>query len=47
MKEGAKTACQKLDKVQSIWIKDQELKVSDDGNITLYRVWMKVTFELK
>ncbi|HET6655053.1 MAG TPA: dodecin family protein [Gammaproteobacteria bacterium] len=47
LKEGAKAACSKLDKVQSIWLKDQEVKVSDDGTITHYRVWMKVTFELK
>ncbi|HET6655366.1 MAG TPA: dodecin family protein [Gammaproteobacteria bacterium] len=47
LKEGAKTACNKLDKVQSIWVKDQEVKVSEDGSITDYRVWMKVTFELK
>ncbi|HET8552410.1 MAG TPA: dodecin family protein [Gammaproteobacteria bacterium] len=47
VKEGAKSACQKLDQVQSIWVKDQEVKVSDDGKIILYRVWMKVTFQLK
>lgn len=47
VKQGAKSACEKLDQVQSIWVKDQEVKVSGDGNITLYRVWMKVTFQLK
>lgn len=47
IKQGAKTACEKLDNVQSIWIKDREVKVSPDGEITLCRVWMKVTFELK
>lgn len=47
LKQGAKTACQKLENVQSIWLKDHEIKVSDNGDITLYRVWMKVTFQLK
>ncbi|HET6726309.1 MAG TPA: dodecin family protein [Gammaproteobacteria bacterium] len=47
VKQGCKTACEKLDQVQSIWVKDQEVKVSDSGDINLYRVWMKVTFQLK
>lgn len=46
VKAGAKSACDKLDNVQSIWIKDHEVKV-DNGAITTYRVWLKVTFQLR
>jgi len=46
IKQGIKTACEKLDDVRSCWVKDMEAKVSD-GSITLYRVWLKVTFQVK
>jgi flavin-binding protein dodecin len=46
IEQGIKTACEKLDNVRSCWVKDFEVKVSD-GKITSYRVWLKVTFQLR
>jgi flavin-binding protein dodecin len=46
IQEGVKSACEKLDDVQSVWVKDQQAKVAN-GSITLYRVWLKVTFKVK
>lgn len=46
LKNGIKRANKTLENVQSAWIQDQEVAVKD-GNITEYKVRMKITFVLK
>lgn len=46
IKQGVKRADETLDKIQGAWINEMKVKV-DDGEITEYRVNMKVTFVLK
>ena len=46
IKTGIKRADKTLDKIQGAWVNEMKLKV-DDGEITEYRVNMKVTFVLK
>lgn len=43
MRIGMERARQTLDGVKGAWIKDQEVRLADDGTMT-YRVHMKVTF---
>ena len=44
--EGIKRADKTLKNIRSAWIKEQKVDVKD-GNITEYRVTLKVTFILK
>jgi flavin-binding protein dodecin len=46
IKQGIKRADETIDKIQGAWVNEMKLKV-DDGEITEYRVNMKVTFVLK
>ena len=46
VREGIERASQTLENVKGAWIAEQEVIVND-GNITDYRVLMKVTFILK
>jgi len=46
IKKGIKRADETLDKIQGAWVNEMKLKVKD-GEITEYRVNMKVTFVLK
>jgi flavin-binding protein dodecin len=46
IKKGIKRADKTLDRIQGAWVNEMKLKV-DDGEITEYRVNMKVTFVLK
>ena len=46
IKKGIKRADETLDKIQGAWVNEMKVKV-DDGEITEYRVNMKVTFILK
>jgi hypothetical protein len=46
IKTGIKRADKTLDRIQGAWINEMKIKV-DDGEITEYRVNMKVTFVLK
>jgi len=46
IKQGIKRADETLDRIQGAWVNEMKLKV-DDGEITEYRVNMKVTFVLK
>lgn len=46
IKKGIKRADETLDKIQGAWVNEMKVKV-DDGEITEYRVNMKVTFVLK
>ena len=46
IKQGIKRADETLDKIQGAWVSEMKLKV-DDGEISEYRVNLKVTFVLK
>lgn len=47
IEDGIKRASKTLDNVKSAWVQDQEVFVDDDGDISEYRVLMKVTFVLR
>jgi hypothetical protein len=47
IKSGLARASKTLENVRSAWISSQEVMVDNKGNITEYRVLMKVTFVLK
>ena len=46
VKQGIKRADETLDKIKGAWVNEMKVDVKD-GNITMYRVNMKVTFILK
>ena len=46
VKKGVKRYAKTIDNVEGAWIKEQKVVVND-GEITEYRVTMKVTFILK
>lgn len=47
IKAGVVRAQKTLSNVKSAWIENQEVLLDGDGNITEYRVQMKVTFILE
>jgi flavin-binding protein dodecin len=47
IKTGIARASKTLDNVRSAWISSQEVLLNGKGDITEYRVLMKVTFILK
>lgn len=47
IKKGIARANKTLKNVRGAWIKEQDVVVSDKGEITEFRVKMKVTFVLK
>jgi flavin-binding protein dodecin len=47
IKSGLARVSKTLENVRSAWISSQEVMVDNEGNITEYRVLMKVTFVLK
>ena len=46
IKEGIARANKTLKNVKSAWIKDFEVMVDENGNVSEYRVLMRVTFVL-
>ena len=46
IKQGIKRADETLDKIKGAWINEMKVDV-EDGEITTYRVNLKVTFVLK
>lgn len=44
---GVARASETLKNVRGAWVQDQEVLVGDNGEITEYRVLLKVTFVLK
>lgn len=44
---GVSRASETLKNVRGAWVQDQEVLVGDDGQISEYRVLLKVTFVLK
>ena len=47
IKQGVKRATKTLRNVKSAWVQNQEVIVDQDGEITEYRVQLKVTFILE
>ena len=47
IKAGVARSQQTLKNVRSAWIENQEVLIDDNGQITEYRVQMKVTFILE
>ena len=47
IKEGLKKTAETIENLKSAWVGDQEVLVDDKGNITEYRVLLKVTFIVK
>jgi dodecin len=47
IKSGIKRANETLENVRSAWVRSQEVLVDDNGDVSEYRVLMKVTFVLK
>ena len=46
IREGVARAVKTLRNVKSAWVQNQDVLVDDAGNITEYRVQLKVTFVL-
>lgn len=46
IKDGIKRANKTLDNIKGAWVKDQKVVV-ENGKITEYRVFLRVTFVLK
>lgn len=47
VKEGLVRANKTLKNVKSAWVKDFEVRLDDEGNISEYRVLMRITFILE
>lgn len=47
VRQGVKRASKTLDNVRSAWVQSQQVMVDGDGEISEYRVNLKVTFVLK
>lgn len=47
IREGVARAAKTLKNVRSAWVENQEVLIDDKGNVTEYRVQMKVTFVLE
>ncbi len=44
---GVVRAHKTLTNLKSAWVENQQVQIDDDGNITEYRVSLKITFILK
>jgi flavin-binding protein dodecin len=47
IRQGIAKASETVRNIQAAWVKEQQVKVSDDGSISEYRVDLKVTFVLE
>lgn len=47
VKTGVKRASKTLKNIKSVWVKEQEAVVNDQGEVSEFRVFMKVTFVLE
>jgi flavin-binding protein dodecin len=47
IRQGIAKASETVRKIQGAWVKEQKVKVSDDGSISEFRVDLKVTFILE
>jgi flavin-binding protein dodecin len=46
VRQGVARAVKTLRNVRSAWVQNQEVQIDENGNITEYRVQLKVTFVL-
>ena len=46
IRQGVSKASETVRNIQGAWVKEQKVKISDDGNISEYRVDLMVTFVL-
>ena len=46
IRQGISKASETVREIQGAWVKEQKVKVSEDGSITEFRVDLKVTFVL-
>lgn len=46
LKQGVKRASKTLRNVKSAWVENQEVVIGDNGEITEYKVHLRVTFVL-
>lgn len=46
IRSGIRRFAKTIDKIEGAWVKEQKVVV-DDGEVTAYRVTMKVTFLIK
>ncbi len=44
IKQGIERTAKTVENIRSAWIKEQEVKVNEKGEIEEYRVLMKITF---
>jgi flavin-binding protein dodecin len=47
IKNGVARAHKTIKNLKSAWIQDQQLQLNDEGQITEYRVQLKITFVLE
>jgi len=47
IKQGVARAAKTLKNVKSAWVENQDVRINDAGEITEYRVQLKVTFILE
>lgn len=47
VRQGVARAVKTLKNVKSAWVQNQDVRVGEDGNISEYRVQLKVTFVLE
>ena len=47
LKQGVKRATKTLKNVKSAWVENQDVLVDENGDITEYRVQLKITFILE
>ncbi len=47
IKNGVARAHKTIKNLKSAWVKDQQVLLNDDGQITEYRVQLKITFVLE
>ena len=47
VRQGVERAAKTLRNVKSAWVQNQDVRVDKDGNISEYRVQLKVTFILE
>jgi flavin-binding protein dodecin len=47
IKQGVKRATKTLRNVKSAWVQNQDVRIDENGEITEYRVQLKVTFVLE
>lgn len=47
IRKGVKRASKTIKNLQSVWVKEQEAIIGDKGELTEFRVFMKLTFILE